>query len=157
VIKTIVIGLWACVVALVSSYAGASWMAGGTVTVEKKGPFLAGMEYLRIGPLTVPLIADGKLRGYIVAKFSATVDARTLHSFPMDPQPFLLDETFRRIYQDGKVEFDKMSKANLSDITAAIKVNVNQRLGMDLIHDVLVDEVSFVDKESMNKANAKAH
>ena len=75
-----------------------------------------------------------------------------LHDFPVDPQPFVLDETFRRIYTDGKVEFDQMSKYNLNEITAAIKTNVNARLGSELIQDVLIDELNYVDKETLKQA-----
>jgi hypothetical protein len=97
------------------------------------------------------MISDGRLRGYVVAKVVFTANAVDLHAFPVDPQPFVLDETFRRIYTDGKVEFDQMSKYNLDDITSAIKKNVNARLGSDLIQDVLIDELNYVDKDSLNK------
>ena len=60
-----------------------------------------------------------------------------------------MDEAFRRIYTDGKVEFDQISKYNLDEMTAAIKKNVNARLGSDLIHDILVDQVSYVDKDAL--------
>jgi len=60
-----------------------------------------------------------------------------------------MDEAFRRIYTDGKIEFDQMSKYDLDEMTKAIRTNVNTRLGADLIHDLLIDEVNYVDKESL--------
>ncbi len=45
-----------------------------------------------------------------------------------------------------------MSKYNLDEISTAIKTNVNQRLGADLIKDVLFDELNYVDKDALRKA-----
>jgi hypothetical protein len=151
-IKTIAIGIWACLVALASAYIAATWQSGtpveiamapsGEVTIE-------GVEYRRPNAITVPMISDGRLTGYVVAKIVFTANAHDLHDFPLDPQPFVLDEAFRLIYTDGKVEFDRMSKYNLDDITNGIKANVNSRLGFNLIHDVLIEELNYVDKESV--------
>ncbi len=155
-IKPLGIGVWACVVALVSSYATATWQSGGSVAIELSGTALDGLEYRKPDPITVPMISDGRLRGYVVARITFTANARDLHEFPIDPQPFVLDETFRRIYTDGKVEFDQISKYNLEEIAGAIKVNVNERLGLELIKDVLFDELNYVDKDSLKKLSDTA-
>jgi len=156
VIKTIGIGLWACTVALVSSYATATWQSGGSVAIELSDAALDGLEYRKPDPITVPMISDGRLRGYVVTRIVFTADAKELHEFPIDPQPFVLDEAFRRIYTDGKIEFDQMSKYNLDEITSAIRANVNERLGIELIKDVLLDELSYVDKNSLRAMDEKA-
>lgn len=152
-IKTLVTGLWVAGVALGASYAAATWQSGESAVTaqETTGPVIDGLEYRKPKAMTVPMISDGRLRGYVVAKIVFTADAKALHDFPIDPQPFVMDETFRRIYTDGKVEFDKMSKYNLDEITKAIKTNVNARLGSELIQDVLVEEVNYVDKESLKQ------
>jgi len=153
-IKTIAIGVWACVVALGSAYVAATRQSGTPVEIAMATPremTLEGVEYRRPGAITVPMISDGRLRGYVVAKVVFTAAAQDLHDFPFDPQPFVIDEAFRRIYTDGKIEFDQMSKYNLDEITEGIKFNVNARLGMDLIHDVLIDELNYVDRESLRQ------
>ncbi len=157
-IKIVGVGAWTCAVALISTYVAATWQSGAPVPIllDKKEPSYEGLEYRKPPALTVPMISDGRLRGYVIAKIVFTGDAAALHAFPIDPQPFVLDEAFRRIYTDGKVEFDQLSKYNLEDMTKTIKANVNTRLGADLIHDVLIDEVSYVDKETLNKKTASA-
>jgi flagellar basal body-associated protein FliL len=151
VIRTVVIGLWAALVALAASYLAAT-LPGGTSPVaanERKTPVVEGLEYRKPPAITVPMISDGRLRGYVVAKVVFTADARALSEFPIDPQPFVLDETFRRIYTDGKVEFDRISKYNLTELTKSIKDDVNKRLGSDLIQDILLDQLELVDKNSL--------
>jgi flagellar basal body-associated protein FliL len=159
VIKMLVVGVWASVVALASSYAAATFgltsVAPEPARVEAQGPVVNGLEYRKPPALTVPMISDGRLRGYVVAKIVFTASAEALRGFPIDPQPFVMDEAFRRIYTEGKVEFDKMSKYNLEDITKAIKTNVNARLGSELIQDVLLDEINYVDKDSLKQDGAQ--
>ena len=148
-IKTIAVGLWAAIVAILSSHAAATWSAGASVAIAVEDSQLEGLEYRKPGPLTVPMIADGRLRGYVVAKVVFTAKAQTLRDFPIDPQPFVLDAAFRHIYTDGRVEFDQLSKYNLDQITAAIKETVNKRLGLDLVEDVLIEEINYMPKDSM--------
>lgn len=155
-IKTLAIGVWACIVALGSTYAAAMWTSGAKVEnpIAPAEHKLEGLEYRKPAPITIPMISDGRLRGYVVAKVVFTANAQALHDFPVDPQPFVLDEAFRRIYTDGRIEFDQMSKYNLDDMTSAIKKSVNARLGTELIQDVLLDELNYVDKDSLDKPNS---
>ena len=155
-LKTALIGLWGVMVALGAAYMTATWDNGATAETVRSEHEPAGLEFRRPGAITVPMIADGKLRGYVVAKVVFTADAQAIRHFPIDPQPFVLDEAFRNIYTDGRIEFDHMSKYNLDDITAKIKTAVNARLGAELIDDILIDELNFVDKETLDKGAQKA-
>ena len=153
-VRTLFIGIWAALIALVSPYAGASWQSGGAPSGESKQSGFAGFEYFPPPAITVPMISDGRLRGYVVAKLVYTADSHAVHAFPVDPEDFVMDEAFRRIYTDGKVEFDQMSKYDLDEMTKAIRTNVNTRLGADLVHDLLIEEVNYVDKESLKNQAA---
>ena len=150
-LKTIGLGVWAIVVALIAGYVAATWNTGATVDMVRAETKPSGLEYRHPDAITVPMISDGKLRGYVVAKVVFTADAAALRDSPIDPQPFVVDEAFRHIYTDGKVEFDHLSKYNLDKITGDIKDAVNKRLGTDLIKDVLVEELNYVDSEQLKK------
>ena len=150
-LKTIGLGVWAIVVALAAGYMAATWNTGATVDVVRAEAKPSGIEYKHPAAITVPMISDGKLRGYVVAKVAFTADAAALHDSPSIPQPFVVDEAFRHIYTDGKVEFDHLAKYNLDKITGDIKDAVNKRLGTDLIKDVLVEELNYVDRDQLEQ------
>jgi hypothetical protein len=156
-LKTVGLGVWAAIVALVATYMAATASNGETVDAvraEQHPP--SGIEFRHPDAITVPMIYDGELRGYVVAKIVFSADAADLHASPIDPQPFVLDEAFRHIYTDGKIEFDHMSKYNLDAITGAIKDAVNKRLGAELVKDVLIDELNYVDKSTLKQQQAQA-
>lgn len=150
-IKMLAIGVWACCVALGTTYVTAMMSSGSPVAVES-APKLAGLEYRRPAPITVPIITDGRLRGYVVTRVVFTAEAQALAEFPIEPEPFIVDEAFRRIYSEEKIEFDQLSRYDLELLTVAIRDNVNERLGLELVQNVLLDELSYIDKKSMDAA-----
>lgn len=154
-LKTVGLGVWAIVIALIAGYVAATWNTGATVDKVRAETTPSGIEYRHPAAITVPMISDGQLRGYVVAKVVFTADAAALRDSPIDPQPFVTDEAFRHIYTDGKVEFDHLSKYNLDKITGDIKDAVNKRLGTDLIKDVLVEELNYVDRAQLERQTAQ--
>jgi hypothetical protein len=149
ILKTVGLGSWGCAVALGAAYFSATWNPGQTVEVARAEHKLESLEFKKPAAITVPMISDERLRGYVVAKIVFTANAKDAGSFPIDPQPFVLDEAFRRIYTDGKIEFGHLAKYNLDEMTKAIKAAVNARLGVNLINDVLIEELNYVDKDSL--------
>ena len=153
-LKTIGLGIWAIVVALGAGYIAATWNTGATVDVVRAETKPSGLETRHPSAITVPMISDNQLRGYVVTKVAFTGEAEALSASPIDPMPFVVDETFRHIYTDGKVEFDHLAKYNLDQITTDIRDAVNKRLGADLIKDVLVEELNYVDRAQLERQRA---
>lgn len=144
-VKVLLIGLWVCVVTLLSSYGGVYWASGHDAKAEEE-PFLAGLEYRRLDAINVPMIIDGGVRGYVVAKLVYTADAGTLRKISIDPQVFVTNAAFDEIYMNGRVEFGKLSKYNISEMLENIKKMSNKKLNGDVVQEVLVDSVNYIDK-----------
>ncbi|MDQ0348917.1 hypothetical protein [Ancylobacter vacuolatus] len=146
--RLLFIGLWVCLVTLLASYGGAYWMAGSSAGKDEE-PFLAGLEYRRLEPINVPMIIDGTVRGYVIAKLVFTADAATLRQLPIEPQIFVTHAAFQEIYTEGRVEFGKLSKYNLSDMLNNIRSKVNEKLNGDVIKEILVDGINYIDKSEI--------
>jgi hypothetical protein len=155
ILKSVGLGAWGCFVALAATYFAATWNPGETVEVARAEHALENLEFRKPAAITVPMISDERLRGYVVAKVVYTANAKDAQHFPIDPQPFVLDEAFRRIYTEGKIEFGHLAKYNLDEMTRAIKDAVNARLGVNLIEDVLIEELNYVDKDAKPEATAQ--
>lgn len=146
--RLLLTGFWVAAIALMSSYATAYWVAGGN-PLGKQDTYLEGLEYKKLNPVTVPVIIDGALQGYIVAQLIFTADAGTLRDMPVPPDHFLVDETFRRIYSEDRIDFRNLSRQNLTEMLDAIKQRTNERIGSAIVHDVLIQEINYVKKEDM--------
>lgn len=151
-IKPLLLGAWVSGVVFVAAYVVADMKASAIAPAQaEEEPYLEGLEYRTLSALTVPMIGEGEISGYVVAKLIYTADARSLHELPIDPDAFVSDEAFRTLYTDARIEFGSVARQNLDEILAGIKERVNERIGLELVQDVLVEQVDYVDRSALQR------
>ena len=149
-IRLVLAGLWVCILTAGTSYGVAYWKENGTL-LPAKDEYLDGLQYQKTRALSVPMVEGGNVQGYIVARFVYTVEAKVMHQLNVPPEPFVVDEAFRRIYADDKLDFRKLARYDLSILTTSIKQRVNQRMQADIVQDVLVEDFNYVSKEEFQQ------
>lgn len=147
-IRFVLIGVWVCVVTLISSYSAAQW-SSNRVAAEPDSEYLVGLEFRKLRLINVPIVADNEVKGYVVAQFVYTGDARTLREISIPPEPLIIDRAFRLIYDDSDRKFDGVNKKNLDRLTGDIKVAVNNVFGTEVVRDVLIEEFNYVDRKDI--------
>ncbi len=145
--RVLVTGFWICAITLLSCYGAVYWDTG--IRVTKTEEYLEGLEYQKVRAIHVPVIAEGAVQGYIIANLVVTADAKTLRSLSVPPQSFIIDETFRQIYSDEKLDFRKLSRYDVNALLVNIRRSVNERMGADIIKDVLIENFNFVSKSDV--------
>ncbi|EAU41513.1 hypothetical protein FP2506_13809 [Fulvimarina pelagi HTCC2506] len=152
-IKLIIVGIWATVVALGSSYAAITFTdKSGEAAGEKQSDYYAGLDYRSTDAITVPMIADKRIQGYIIARFVYTIDGQIAAKLAVPPEPFVLDEAFRRLYASEDFDFANPSRYDLPGLMEAIKTSVNARYGDELVHEVLIEQFDYVPKDTVRSA-----
>jgi hypothetical protein len=146
-LRSLFIGLWVTCVALGATYGGAYWKAQPSATTTAE--HAEKLEVKKLKPITAPIIAGGVLKGYISAEFSILTAPPDKHEKGLDPESYFLDEAFRLIYAESKVDFTHVEKSDLNALTRQITHNVNQRLGVNLVKETLVRNFAFVAREDM--------
>ncbi|MFI4994551.1 MAG: hypothetical protein ACHQAQ_02040, partial [Hyphomicrobiales bacterium] len=111
----------------------------------------AGIEYKKTKMINVPMIADGAVQGYIMAQFVFTAEAAALKKVTVQPEVFLQDEAFRAMYSDEKLDFRHLEKYDITKLTKTLAKKVNERISMDLVKEVLIQEFNYVSKDDMKK------
>jgi hypothetical protein len=145
-IRLFLIGLWVCILTAGGSYAVTYWKENGGL-LPHKDEVLDGLQYFKTRALSVPMVENGNVQGYIVARFVYTVDARTNQQLSVPADPFVVDEAFRKIYADEQLDFRKLARYDLSILTADIKRRVNLRMHADIVQDVMVEDFNYVGRE----------
>lgn len=144
--RILVTGFWICAITLLSCYAAVYWGMGGKSAKEE---YLEGLEYQKVRAINVPIIAEGAVQGYVVANLVFTADARTLRSLSVPPHAFLIDETFRLIYSDPALDFRNLAKYDVNALLANIRKSVNERMGADIVREILIESFNFVSKDEV--------
>lgn len=146
--KLLLGGIWVCAVTSASVYF-ASWNAGGA-SIASEESYLQGIDYVKTRQITVPRISEGKIQGYVIARFVFTVDAQTAQAMAVPPEIFVVDEAFRAIYADDKLDFDQLERVDLSGLTTTITERVNGRLQPELLKETLVEQFDYVPYSSLS-------
>ena len=149
-LKLILSGVWACIVTLGSSYAVTAWKANHPSPPAPEEAVI-GLESKKTNPLDVPMIADGAVQGYIVAQFVFTADSATMRKLSVPPEIFVSDEAFRALYSDPDLDFRHLEKYDINKLTKTLVQKTNERLHMELVKDVLVQEFNYVTRDDMKR------
>jgi len=149
-IKLFLTGAWVCAITLAAAYGISQWVAGGGKLMAHKD-YLEGLEYEKTRIINVPVVSDGAIQGYVSAQFVFTVDARTVRQLSVPPDPFVVDEAFRRIYSEERIDFKNMKKHELVPLLKAIKQDVNERMQANIVQDILIEEFNYISKDDLRK------
>jgi hypothetical protein len=159
-IKLIIAGVWVCLVTLASTYAAVSWQTApraaehesaqkghGGGAEAAKGGHGGSTESVKSRMISVPVIIDGAVQGYVMAQFIFVVDAKAMKQMSVKPDLFLLDEAFKTIYAGDVGDFRKLKKQDLGALSKDIAENANKRLGVRIVEDVLIQELNYIPKD----------
>jgi hypothetical protein len=142
VIKTLFVGLWVCAVALGSTYLAAHMAVSAGHQAEANAETDGEVEYVKPDALSVPVIRDGKVQGYVVAQVSfAILKSKAERA---DTSPYLIDAAFRAFYEGAPSDFTKLKPQDLTAIATKAKTYANERLGESSVKDVLIGDLNYV-------------
>ena len=141
-IKSLFIAVWACIVMIGASYGLTNYMksrANAPSPVET-----TASETRKTKEINVPIIRDGGVKGYVVMQLSYIVDLAVAKKLPVEPDPFVVDEAFRYVFDDQQIDFAHLDKIELDKMIRAVTLRVNQRVKNDVITDMGVVECNFM-------------
>ena len=153
VIKMLILGVWACVVSLGAAFGMMTWQNGQKAEAAAPPPKAASV--LRTKTISVPMLLDGQVRGYVVARFDLSADTEKVALSAATPESLVADEAFKQIYSRSSTDVQMAKKHDLQALTKSIAEGVNKRTGNDLIKDVLIESWSYLSKEDLDKINEK--
>ena len=141
-IKTLVVGLWACLITLAAAYGIHRFMLARAEAPP--AAVTSNLETRKSREINVPVIRDGVVKGYVVAQFSYVVDLAEAKKLQVDPEPFVIDEAFRYLFDDDKIDFSHLEKIDLDKMLQTLISRANVRTKSTVIEDMGVIECNFV-------------
>lgn len=151
-LKLAVIGVWVILVTAGATFTSVLLSSSGGDSGERKPDM--GIENLSTEMMSIPVIRDGDVTGYMVVQLSFAADRAVLEEDKFDPLPFLKDAAFRTMFSDPGMDVRHLRKKDLDTLTAAIAQEANRRLGMEVILNVLFQEINYVRKDDIRNNRA---
>lgn len=155
-IKTILVGTWACAVTLAASYGAISWQSAATTVEAEPERLQGGLETVRTRMISVPVIRSGAIQGYVMAQFVFSADARTLKKLSVKADVVVLDEAFKAVYSEDTLDFRNLNRQDLPALAKRIVEGSNRRFGARILEDVFIQELNYVTKDGVRTGTKRA-
>jgi ATP-dependent Lon protease len=147
--------VWVCLVTLGAAYGAFLWQVNAKPVDPSQKGFNANKEAVKTRMISVPIIMENALQGYVMAQLTFTIDSKINKEMPIKAQEYLLDEAFKVIYSEGAIDFRKAKKQDLVGMSKKIADNANKRFGSPLVDDVLIQELNYLPKDQTRGGNKK--
>ena len=147
-IKFIAAAIWICAATLGAVFY--SFQAAGEAGVgETPKPMLGGLDYVKTDIISVPLIRDSQIGGYFLTKLVYTVEPEQIKKLSIPAEALITDQVYSYLYSNPQIDFTKKESIDLDAFRKSIRDTINARVGVELVHDVLIDQVNFLSKDEI--------
>lgn len=114
-----------------------------------------GLDYVKSGVISVPLLKDGAVHGYFLARLVYTIPSETLAALKLPPEALLSDEVYSYLYANPQIDFSDKERIDLDAFRNGIRDSVNGRLGDKVIHEVLIEQMDYLPKSEIPASTIK--
>ncbi len=147
-VKILAAGLWVCLVTLGAVYFSVH-MATAPVEVSEEDAKKAKLELVRGEPITIPMIADGSVRGYFLGRISFMMDKEKIKGVELPLTELMTDELFTLLIGNKMVDISNMAAFDVAAFREKIKTDLNAHLGEGFVEEVLVEQLDYMSKEEV--------
>jgi len=148
VIKFIVAALWLCAVAI-----GAVFYSFQTASAKMDAPpppaFLGGLDSIKTEIVSVPVVRDGQVAGYFLTRLVYTIEPKKLAALSVPAEALIIDQVYSYVYANPDLDFVGPETLDLDVFREGIRSKINEKVGEDLVHEVLIEQVDFLSKEEI--------
>src|SRR5690606_17644040 len=108
--------------------------------------FFGGLSTLKTNVISVPVFKDGNIGGYFLGRFAYTADPAELSKLTVPPETLLVDQVYTYLFANPQVDWSSKKSVDLEAFKTGIRDAVNEKIGRDLIHDVIIEQVDYLSK-----------
>ena len=141
--KSLFIGIWVAGVltatTLFSSGQLASLMGGG----EDAKKFGGKVETVKLDPVSVSMIRQGKVIGYLILETAFIYNAKKeIAKLPLNV--IFQDAMVDMVFSDSEIDVDRLDRFDLNGFRENLKMKINKQMGMETVFDVLVQRIDYL-------------
>ncbi|GHC64422.1 hypothetical protein [Limoniibacter endophyticus] len=151
-IRLLIAAVWICAVtagAVFYSYGSAGSSASASAPASHGAREAAKTEIM-----SVPVVRDGRINGYFLARFTYIVDKTAKSALPIPVDTLLLDQLHTYLFANPQIDFEQTKTVDLDALRNGLKESINARTNSELIADVLVEQVDYLARGDIRNQRA---
>ncbi|HXV29967.1 MAG TPA: hypothetical protein VD840_06525 [Sinorhizobium sp.] len=155
-LKLLFTGIWVCAVTLGSVYFSMQY-ASAPVVSDAEAERRASEEYVPGEIITVPVIKDGAVQGYFLAKLSFSAKREGIAKLHAPLRQIVTDELYDMLVGSKFIDVANNESFELPGFKGAVKDGLNKKLGGEVITEVLVEQLEYLSKEDVANSQTRQY
>ena len=145
-IRSLLASIWIVSITLAAAYFGHA-MQGPRSTASEAAQVAKAPTTVKLQTMTVPVVANGTLQGYVLTEISIAAKPDLLKNLPQPPELLLVDEVFKTLYSEEQIDFKHIEKTDLTIVSQKIRDNINRRAGAAVAEDVFIQALHYMSRQ----------
>lgn len=147
-IKFVAAAIWLCAVTIGAVFYSFQ-NAAAKIDAPAPPPLFGGLDYVKTEIVSVPVLRNGQIDGYFLTRLVYTVEPEKMARLSVPAEALIVDQVYSYVYGNPDLDFVSHETLDLDAFRAGIRSKINEKVGEDLVHEVLVEQVDFLSKEEI--------
>lgn len=153
-IKFIAAAIWICI-ATIGAVFYSFQAAGARGEAEPPKPMLGGLDYIKTEIISVPLVRNSTVEGYLLTKLVYTVDPAQIAKLSIPADALITDQVYSYLYTNPQIDFANKASLDINAFRDKIRDAINARVGEKMVHEVLVEQIDFLTKDDIRDSSIR--
>jgi hypothetical protein len=153
-LKLILTGIWICAVTLGAVYYSVQ-SALPPEPGSEEAASSASLEYIRGENLSIPVIADGEVSGYFVARITVRIDRAKVGKVEIPLKQLLTDEMITLLSNTSMTNLAHVRTFDPEAFKNHVKTGLNGKLGEGVVDTVLIEQLDYLSKADIRAKNGE--
>ena len=153
-LKIIFTGVWICAVTLGAVYYSVQRAlppSPDSLAAEQE----AALEYIRGESLSIPVIANGEVSGYFVAKITVRVDRAKIGKVEIPLKQLMTDELITLLSSTSMTNLAHVRTFDQAAFKQHVQTGLNAKLGEGVVDTVLIEQLDYLSKADIRARNGE--
>ena len=152
-IKTVLAGIWGVLVLSGSLYFFTMNQADNAKSGEEEKAYFGKLEHISLQPMSIVLIRDNTVQGYILVEASFSVDADKKKKLSVPIELITQNAINSSILNDKKIDIERLDEFSIDEFQERLKSYINKKLDKMVVHDVLVQRIDFIKSNNVRSSS----
>lgn len=150
-IKMILSGVWVAALLVGSTmfFASAEPEMKAGQKEGAKGAYFGELDYIKVDPMSISLVRDNAVRGYLLLNAAYTIDGKAAAAITVPLDFVMKDVIITSVHQSETLDVFKLSTFDTVKFQAQLEKDINKKLGKKIVHEVLILKLEFISIEDV--------
>jgi len=103
----------------------------------------------------VPILKDGGVEGSFLTRLAFTADPKYLARLTVPASQLVTDALYTELVGSKNIDFGHLDQFDIPTFKENVKASLNKRVGEEVFHDVIIEQIDFLSKADIRSNNQK--